>query len=347
MNKIFNSLLWVIGLVAIVACSDDDGNPYAHDSYITITGSNLTFEPLASEGTISFVSEGSVTATCQATWCKPTVENGIVRVNVEQNDGIESRSVGVVLHCNGDSVLVPVLQKGVSLLFSDEALAWDNNEGKTIGCLLKTNIPVEIQTYPDWATAYIENDSLKVDIQPNTTGNFRKGVVTLKSPTGNYAVDINVVQFDFAQNIAGSYMFCYTDERGSSMSLPVTVNNDAISIPLLKLNIPFEFDKYNLAFNVRSGSYLGKPSARFDYLYLMFATEDGSYWSSYGTGMVNTAPVIIDTDGRNRADFNVTYMGRDFNTFYFRQFAEQELVDTNDNGNYMICHKPYLLKNNR
>lgn len=100
----------------VASCSDDNDNPYAHTSSIVVTNTNLFFEATASDaGRIVFTANGNVTVSTSAAWAKAEIKNDSVFVSVEQNDTRYSRSASVVLRANGDSAVVALVQKGVTL----------------------------------------------------------------------------------------------------------------------------------------------------------------------------------------------------------------------------------------
>ena len=129
MNKISVLFLAVAALFVTASCNDDASNPYAKDAQVTVINSNMVLDAIASEGVITFSANGAATASCAQSWCTVNVENNnTVRVKSTQNNGRESRSTLVVIRCNGDSVQVPVVQRGAELIFSELSMPAISND---------------------------------------------------------------------------------------------------------------------------------------------------------------------------------------------------------------------------
>lgn len=333
-----------LGIVTFAACSEDTDNPYAAESSVKVTASNLFFAPSASEGTVTFAASGSVAASSTSAWCTTTVEGDIVRVNVEQNNSIESRATTVVLRCGADSTVVPVLQEGISILYSDKTLTLDKNTAEEIGCGIKSNIGIKILSCPDWATARLENDSVKTAIAQNNTGTFRSGYIKIATEDGAHTDSIRVSQYDFDEDIAGSYRFYYSDESGATRSVNVTVNANEIYFSALRLSIPCTFDKDKLAFGVTPACYVGKSGSSF--IYLTFSSENGYVLISPDSSLANYAPLSHNDNGVPTAVFAGTKSsGTVFNRFVFLKFSTQNFSFEENDGTLFTWYDPYLVKN--
>lgn len=343
MTKILYSFFAVLGLVAFAACSDDNDNPYGGDAAVKVTESDLFFSPEVSEGKVAYTASGSVTAESAASWCRAVMDGDTVRVSVEQNNSIQSRATTVVLRCGADSTVVPVLQEGISVLYSKDALVLDNNTGDEVSCHLSTNIAVKLLSSPDWADVRIENDSIKAVIAANTTGRMRTGYVRIVTEDGAYADSIKISQYDFDENIAGSYKFYYYSESGRLRSMNATVTEDAIS--LSSLSIPYTFDKERLAFGVVPVCNVGRVSG--NYIYLTFLSESGSVIISHDESLTNYAPLTYSDSGELTATFEGTSLsGMSFNIFYFIKFATDNFSTESNEGILYSWYNPYLVKNN-
>ena len=200
MNKISVLFLAIAALFVTASCNDDASNPYAKDAQVTVINSNMVLDAVASEGIITFSANGTATASCAQSWCTVDVENNnTVRVKSTQNNGRESRSTLVVIHCNGDSVQVPVVQRGAELIFSELALPAITNDAQKLECHITTNMPISVASTPDWVTATLssETGALELELTANTTGDYRRGWVKVNA--GEFKDSIEVLQYDFDQ----------------------------------------------------------------------------------------------------------------------------------------------------
>ena len=121
MKKIINLFIVLLGILVFAACSDNIDNPYAKESTISIVKSNLVFPARASNGVVEFHSQGTVSASSNATWCKTSVIGDTVKVAVEQNNNNDGRSTVVTLRNGNDSVNVPLVQAGLVFQISDSS----------------------------------------------------------------------------------------------------------------------------------------------------------------------------------------------------------------------------------
>ena len=208
MKKIFNILMCLVVVAFVASCSDDTDNPYAHTSSIVVTNTNLLFEATASDaGRIVFTSNGNVTVSTSAPWAKAELKNDSVFVSVEQNDTRYSRSASVVLRANGDSAVVALVQKGVTLRMPSTSLVAKTDDATSVSCDYESNVDMKIVQKPEWADVTIADGKLKVDFKANNTGSFRRDVVIMRSE--NFVDSIYVGQYDFETDIKGKYKLTY------------------------------------------------------------------------------------------------------------------------------------------
>lgn len=240
MKKIFNILMCLVVAAFVASCSDDTDNPYAHTSSIVVTNTNLLFEATASDaGRIAFTSNGNVTVSTSAAWAKAEIKNDSVFVSVEQNDTRYSRSASVVLRANGDSAVVALVQKGVTLRMPSTSLVAKTNDATSVSCDYESNVDMQIVQQPEWAKVTIADGKLKVDFKANNTGTFRRDVVVMRSE--NFVDSIYVGQYDFEKDIKGKYKLTYYRDTTytTTRTLTATVKDSTITLSGMNLNLPY------------------------------------------------------------------------------------------------------------
>lgn len=226
----------------LASCSDDTDNPYAHTSSIVVTNTNLLFEATASDaGRIAFKSNGNVTVSTSAPWAKAELKNDSVFVSVEQNDTRYSRSASVVLRANGDSAVVALVQKGVTLRMPTTSLVAKTDDATSVSCDYESNVDMQIVQQPEWAKVTIADGKLKVDFKANNTGTFRRDVVVMRSE--NFVDSIYVGQYDFEKDIKGKYKLTYYRDTTytTTRTLTATVKDSTITLSGMNLNLPYTF----------------------------------------------------------------------------------------------------------
>lgn len=327
----------------VASCSDDTDNPYAHTSSIVVTNTNLLFDATASDaGRIAFTSNGNVTVSTSAAWAKAEIKNDSVFVSVEQNDTRYSRSASVTLRANGDSAVVALVQKGVTLRMPTTSLVAKTNDATSVSCDYESNVDMQIVQKPEWADVTIADGKLKVDFKANNTGSFRRDVVVMRSE--NFVDSIYVGQYDFETDIKGKYKLTYYRDTTytTTRTLTATVKDSTITLSGMNLNLPYTFDDKTMSIVLTAGAYAGKTAGSF--IYAMFGDAKNEYYSSYNTDVTLSAQLSHDADGNIVAPFITEYPGIVFESIILSKFKEKDFVEANYAGLYQVLYKPTLTR---
>ena len=311
----------------VASCSDDNDNPYAHTSSIVVTNTNLFFEATASDaGRIVFTANGNVTVSTSAAWAKAEIKNDSVFVSVEQNDTRYSRSASVVLRANGDSAVVALVQKGVTLRMPTTSLVAKTNDATSVSCDYESNVDMQIVQQPEWAKVTIADGKLKVDFKANNTGTFRRDVVIMRSE--NFVDSIYVGQYDFETDIKGKYKLTYY--RDTTYTTTITLSG-------MNLNLPYTFDEQTMSFVLETGSYAGKSGS--DYIFTLLLDEKKEYNCNSMSGQLSH-----DADGNVVVPFRSVYGGIEFSTIGLVKLTDNTFDITKLNGYYQTLYRPILTR---
>lgn len=343
MKKIFNILMCLVVVAFVASCSDDTDNPYAHTSSIVVTNTNLLFEATASDaGRIVFTSNGNVTVSTSAAWAKAEIKNDSVFVSVEQNDTRYSRSASVVLRANGDSAVVALVQKGVTLRMPSTSLVAKTDDATSVSCDYESNVDMKIVQKPEWADVTIADGKLKVDFKANNTGTFRRDVVVMRSE--NFVDSIYVCQYDFETDIKGKYKLTYYRDTTytTTRTLTATVKDSTITLSGMNLTLPYKFNENTMSIELTSGAYVGKAAGNF--VYSMFGDAKNEYSSLFYTDFTLSAQLLHDADGNVVAPFVTDYYGIVFESIVLSKFKTKEFAEANFAGFYQVLYKPTLTR---
>ena len=214
MKSIAGALLSVF---VMMACSDDKSGYTPEEPTIAIVSQDLSFGPQGRTGTLVFQADGAVTASLTSDWCSAQVSGNTVTVNVEDNQSIEGRVAILTLTSAGRSVKFPVQQRGMIATSFPENDCHAENAGSVMSYTISHDFPVELVTAADWIHPVMEGETLNVTIDPNTTGQIRRGTVTMTC--GGQEDALSIVQYDFGSNVAGSYYLKGTSNDGSPYEL--------------------------------------------------------------------------------------------------------------------------------
>lgn len=282
-NYILALALLCASAIGLTACSDDNDNPYAAGSSISIVSSSLNFDAKAAQSAIHFTAPGTVSVSTSRSWCQAQLSGDSVIVNVDQNTTFNGRSATVTLRCGADSTVLAVVQNGVVLSVDARNIGITTDEADVRKLALKSNLDLNVKTLNDWLTASIDGDSLTVNCSQNDTRNVRKGGVVLYS--GGYSDTLYVVQCDFAKDLAGKYKLYFSSKSGKQSSYNVTLSEAGIKLNN-QITLPTTFDASTGVLSIESGSYCGRYSG--NYIYTIFGAPGESdvsyYWTGYYTG---------------------------------------------------------------
>ena len=327
----------------VASCSDDTDNPYAHTSSIVVTNTNLLFDATASDaGRIAFTSNGNVTVSTSAAWAKAELKNDSVFVSVEQNDTRYSRSASVILRSNGDSAVVALVQKGVTLRMPSTSLVAKTNDATSVSCDYESNVAMQVVEKPEWVNVSLADGKVSVNFDANNTGSFRRGVVVMRSE--NFVDSINVGQYDFEKDIKGAYKLTYYRDTTytTTRTITATVKDSTITLSGMNLTLPYSFNEKTMSIELTSGSYAGKAAGNF--IYSMFGDAKNEYSSLFYTDFTLTAQLSHDKDGNVVAPFVTDYYGIVFESIVLSMFKTKEFAEDNFAGFYQVLYKPTLTR---
>lgn len=343
MKKIFNIMMCLVVAAFAASCSDDNDNPYAHTSSITISEADVLFDAVASDaGRIAFSSKSNVSVSVSAPWASATLSGDTVKVSVAQNDTRFSRSASVVLRSQGDSAVVTLVQKGVTVNIEKDMLAAKTDNDTTVTCDFSSNVNLAVVSQPDWVSTTIANGKISVNFKSNNTGTFRRGTIYLRSE--NFTDSVSVSQYDFDNDIKGSYKFTYYNDTTytTTRTLNATVKDSVVTLSGMNLNLPYTFDENSMSIVVSSGDYVGRRGS--DYYFLMTADEDFNYWSGFNKGITISAPLQHDANGNVEAAFRTNYSGIIYSTILLGKFTSKDYSQTSYNGLYQTLARPVLTR---
>lgn len=203
MKKIFGFLTLALATTALFSCNDDDNNSTTTDNGVKIVTRPAEIAPAGGESAIE-VNKPVANVYATNAWLNVTAEGNTVKLSADANGSVESRHSNVVIKASdNDSTVVSVSQLGLIFNYEDGNVSMGNAGGK-FAKFVKHNEPMQIERMPEWATATVDGDSIRVDVSANTSGNARGGYVVFKSNALKDSILIS--QADFSQ-LKGDYYF--------------------------------------------------------------------------------------------------------------------------------------------
>lgn len=276
MKKIFGFLTLALATTALFSCSDDDNN-----SNTTADGVQIVTRPseIAPAGGESAIEVNKPVASVYATnaWLNVTADGNTVKLSADANSSVESRHSNVVIKASeNDSTVVSVSQLGLVFHYEDGNVSMGNNGGK-FAKFVKHNEPMEIERVPEWASATVDGDSIRVDVSANATGNARGGYVVFKSSAMKDSILIS--QADFSQ-LKGDYYFggydLTTGQEGYTDAKLYTKNRMYyVQLTNLKWSFDCLYDDKNMTLTTYNATWVGTLNNQY-YIASMLLSDQGT-----------------------------------------------------------------------
>ena len=276
MKKIFGFLTLALATTALFSCSDDDNN-----SNTTADGVQIVTRPseIAPAGGESAIEVNKPVASVYATnaWLNVTAEGNTVKLSADANSSVESRHSNVVIKASeNDSTVISVSQLGLVFHYEDGNVSMGNNGGK-FAKFVKHNEPMEIERVPEWASATVDGDSIRVDVSANATGNARGGYVVFKSSAMKDSILIS--QADFSQ-LKGDYYFggydLTTGQEGYTDAKLYTKNRMYyVQLTNLKWSFDCLYDEKNMTLTTYNATWVGTMNNQY-YIASMLLSDQGT-----------------------------------------------------------------------
>lgn len=275
MKKIFGFLTLALATTALFSCSDDDNN-----SNTTADGVQIVTRPseIAPAGGESAIEVNKPVASVYATnaWLNVTAEGNTVKLSADANSSVESRHSNVVIKASeNDSTVISVSQLGLVFHYEDGNVSMGNAGGK-FAKFVKHNEPMVIERMPEWASATVDGDSIRVDVSANTSGNARGGYVVFKSSALKDSILIS--QADFSQ-LKGDYYFggydLTTHQEGYTDAKLYTKNRMYyVQLTNLKWSFDCLYDDKNMTLTTYNATWVGTMNNQY-YIASMLLSDQG------------------------------------------------------------------------
>lgn len=276
MKKIFGFLTLALATTALFSCSDDDNN-----SNTTVDGVQIVTRPseIAPAGGESAIEVNKPVASVYATnaWLNVTAEGNTVKLSADANSSVESRHSNVVIKASeNDSTVISVSQLGLVFHYEDGNVSMGNAGGK-FAKFVKHNEPMQIERMPEWASATVDGDSIRVDVSANTSGNARGGYVVFKSSALKDSILIS--QADFSQ-LKGDYYFggydLTTHQEGYTDAKLYTKNRMYyVQLTNLKWSFDCLYDDKNMTLTTYNATWVGTMNNQY-YIASMLLSDQGT-----------------------------------------------------------------------
>lgn len=352
MKKIFNILIVSVFIGGfLTSCDNDDNNIPTLSAPVKIMSQQTSFPAAASTGSIVVDATApiSVTSSDQG-WVSTSVEGNVITINVEENPSLDGRSSTLTITCGEAKSDISVIQAGVIFDLGGVVSIPAGNDATTFTYELKSNCSFNVNSDANWIEVESTDNGLVVKLDANNSGHVRRGNVTYTA--GSVEGSIPVVQADFADNIAGEYMFAYTNSKTGKVNyfnsiLKGTESDCSIDIPALGFSIPVTYDNKTASIRISAGSYIGDYSEYKAHITLWDIDEGYLSWAS-AVSMDAPFDYYEDEDGTGitEAEFqdNGSFTGYTVSAIRFEAFTSMTLNSNTRAGSLLDLIYPFLMR---
>ncbi|MCF0209086.1 MAG: hypothetical protein HUK07_06510 [Bacteroidaceae bacterium] len=336
--KKLNILSYLAAAALFVACSDGENSVQVSDFHIVKSQTSID-----AEGGEAFVDMDKAVANAyiDANWASVTVEGLKVRVSAKAlTETNESRAAKLVIKDNlNDSVIVGIKQFAPTMAqFTDTVFVSSDSPTE-----INYGVPhTGVITYkaPSWIQVEETEEGLNLSLSENKEGHIRKGQVVLYS--GKLSSTVEVIQADFAQDIAGNYDVTYTDATGKDVTTTATLSTTNLILDNYpKISIPISVGSILSALVQSNGVKLGTVSdGGTKHLYI--TCYEGDTWC----GCVKTKAALLTfdytTDEQTVGCFNTTKNG--VTAFAVSEFKAPQFVSSRYDKDYIYVSNLRMIK---
>ena len=295
-----------------------------------------------------------------ADWLQASFDdaNSEIVVTAASNDDINPRTGLVAFSTGSVQDTVMITQKG--MIFNIEAEDTTvTNAATKVAIKIQHSKPVVVESKTEWITVTTSDKNgvmtLTLNVAANESG-IRKGAVSVKS--GQVETMISVSQYDFAQEVMGSYMLVYYDtSKNSWYYYNAVMDAEKLSFDLpvsatmsLTYEIPVNIDaNKRVILAGPCSSFVGMYSSY--YIYLVFRSAQG-YWSGYtNTTALAEGKMSVEEeqDGDSTetvvyVDWGGTFGSYDIDAWALRAMKAEGFSEANNAGYLASLFYPYMIK---
>lgn len=303
-HNIFRNFIFLLSIMAGASSCEDPQELIVEKPAVSITSSDVLFQPMGGVGTIGFESDETVTAYSEQPWCTVSVEGNKVMVTASEHLELENRYSSIFLKAGEDSVRVVAQQNGI-VMTSDakEEYVMPDDKGE-ISFNVTSNSDILLKSSASWIRCTIADGKVTASIRENDKGHPRKGWFVCSS--GNVTDTIRVSQCS-APDLYGNYGLYGYDSSNRLMYLPVTIKagetenslvvNCMANMVSWSFNAEFIPDTHSIS--IPNGQYVGVLSTSgyefYVYMCMLSSRNNSFYWN---TEFVSEAVVSYDEDNR-------------------------------------------------
>lgn len=321
MKKIFCFIALLAGVMSFTSCSKDDAT-YKSTPVLEVSSADLYFEAVGGTGSITVSNPtGALTASTETAcnWLSLSVSGNSVAVTVSENTTLDGRSATILLKAGDTEARVTATQKGGTYGLTGGTIYNVNDEARTLSVPLVHTASVTLESEVDWISASFdeETDQVKMALKANDTGWRRSGTVILR--TGEIEDRITVSQFDFLNDVQGSYGLVYETSQGyvyQPVALSVTSGNEGTLAfvepsPYAGITIPVTFDPSTFSFSIANFGDLENTVTAGEETYtlctMVMMTNGTSIYRVRPASLPGLTATLVEEDAGIFFDMTATY----------------------------------------
>lgn len=303
-RRIIN-ITFMISALLWAGCSDE-GKNFPYEPGISIVSGNLEFTAIGGVQEITVKSLGGITATSsQPEWCRATVAGDKVTVEVDTNNGLESRTARITLSDGTEDIEAIVLQEGFYIQYeSSERDIFIAKAGGSTARAFRSPLPITIAV-PEEAQSWLTVEQAEGNLvfTAASLAEAPRGAV-VKVTAGRQTIEYPVMQYDL-DDFLGTTLSTLILQQGKDVQegevltsiLPQSDGSYLIDLSALGMPIKVKasYDEANRHFRVYGGQKLGTIDMGLGVpVYLTTGVCDPTYMSWDKSISFDFVPTIVN-----------------------------------------------------
>lgn len=300
----FRNFIFILSVLAAVSSCEDSQDLILEQPAVSITSSDVLFEPRGGVGTIGFRSEEPVTAYSEQPWCTVSVDDNMVTVTASEYMELENRYSSIILKAGEDSVRVVAQQNGIVMTSDAEDEYLMSDDKGEISFSVTSNSDVVLKSSASWIRCTIADGKVTASVRENETGHIRNGWMAFSS--GNVSDTVRIAQASI-EDLYGNYRLLGYNSSNSLIYVPASVSageaDDELAITCSTGDVSWKFDAVfnheDHTISYVNGQYTGGWSVSgYDFHIFLCMLSSRTNTFSWNNELAGTATMEYDEDNQ-------------------------------------------------
>lgn len=155
MRKIFYSLLLLLAVSLLVACSDKENTPPGYREHnLSVVSQNVAFSAIGGEGEMIVNSGNPISAKAEShgDWVSLNVQDNTIKVTTNTNSSLGGSSSRILISSGPYTTSATVQQLGLAMKLGHDKASVNKNAATDVSMVFTNSNPIEVSSDNGWVT---------------------------------------------------------------------------------------------------------------------------------------------------------------------------------------------------